>query len=49
VQKNYLIHEFCALARALEENATAGGSTAENTGTTASVSISEGAPDPERT
>jgi 16S rRNA (adenine1518-N6/adenine1519-N6)-dimethyltransferase len=43
------IHEFCALARALEENATGGGSTAENTGTAASVSMSEGASNPERT
>jgi 16S rRNA (adenine1518-N6/adenine1519-N6)-dimethyltransferase len=43
------VDEFCALARALEENATGGGSTAENTGTAASVSMSQGAPNPERT
>lgn len=43
------VHEFCALARALEENATGGGSTAENTGRAASVSMSEGAPNPECT
>jgi 16S rRNA (adenine1518-N6/adenine1519-N6)-dimethyltransferase len=42
------VHEFCALARALEETATGGG-TAENSGTAASVSINEGAPNPERT
>jgi 16S rRNA (adenine1518-N6/adenine1519-N6)-dimethyltransferase len=41
------VEEFCALARALEENATRGG-TAENTGTAASVSMSECAPNPER-
>jgi 16S rRNA (adenine1518-N6/adenine1519-N6)-dimethyltransferase len=43
------VHEFCALARALEENATSGGGTAKSTGTAASVSMSEGAPNPERT
>jgi 16S rRNA (adenine1518-N6/adenine1519-N6)-dimethyltransferase len=43
------ISEFCSLARALEENATGGRSTAENTGTAASVSMSEGAPNRERT
>jgi 16S rRNA (adenine1518-N6/adenine1519-N6)-dimethyltransferase len=42
------VDEFCALARALEETATGGG-TAENSGTAASVSMSEGAPNPERT
>ena len=34
------VAEFCALARALEESATSGGSTAENTGTAASASTS---------
>jgi 16S rRNA (adenine1518-N6/adenine1519-N6)-dimethyltransferase len=43
------IHEFCALARALEENATGCGSTAENIGTAASVGMSKGAPNPQRT
>ena len=38
------VGEFCALARALEESATSGGSTAENTGTAASARTSAKAP-----
>jgi 16S rRNA (adenine1518-N6/adenine1519-N6)-dimethyltransferase len=38
------VAEFCALARALEESATSGGSTAENTSTAASVRASAKAP-----
>ena len=42
------VAEFCALARALKESPTGSASTAENTGTAASVSMSEGASNPER-
>jgi 16S rRNA (adenine1518-N6/adenine1519-N6)-dimethyltransferase len=40
------VAEFCALARALEQSATSGGSTAENTGTAPSVSTSAKASQP---